>query len=118
MATKIECFLANVMVTLEVLCVTNSQFCEVCHADTKFIHIAKTSRYFVNNSCGCFQILGWWGESIVKSPSARLKLYDFMWTEECHELPELPEFSSYNWAASIGGGDKLSYKSLIEEEYV
>ena len=33
------------------------------------------------------------GESIGKSPSsARLKLYDFMWTEECHELPELPEF--------------------------
>lgn len=91
MATKIECFLANVMVTLEGLCVTNSQFCEVCHADTKFIHIAKTPDTSWTTPADVSRCLDG-GRIDWKSPSsARLKLYDFMWTEECHDT-ELPEF--------------------------
>lgn len=77
----------------------------------------KNSRYFVNNSCGCFQMLGWWANRLEKSffSKAEVVWFHVDWGVPRHRIARV---SSYNWAASIGGGDKLSCKSLIEEEYV
>lgn len=74
----------------------------------------KNSRYFVKNSCRCFQILGWLANRLEQSKQGWSSMI-FMLTEECHDT-ELPEF--HLTIGQLPLEEATNYHKIVEEEYV